>query len=337
MTSRPFTYILYPIAVFFSLIAYGQTIANDGIVASIHRYHQNVGIRSVVPFDGRFLCLDEDEKLFFVDANSSQIDSSINKYSTDYYFEKLQVINNVVVGTEGYQDKFRSYSLDLQKKKWKRYRFKKHIYPGTLIFQDDEYLISNTCSGEWGGTIYFTNKKTSKIYESECTCAVNVIKCPDYYNVTASLLHGVGFTTIFNIRDPTKLKVHRNRIPLYLSDSLKAKGISIRESYSSKGVEKLIDTLEASCAGSFKFNNSILYIIEYRPFLHSSSVWIDSIKNNKLIRLYDLTKLGLSETGYDNFSYNQIVISPFDNTDFSGFICMIYDKLELYIFDRQKK
>ncbi len=337
MASRPFTYILFPIAIFFSLIAHGQTVVNDSVVASIHRFKQNISIKSVVPFDKRFLCLDEDEKLFFVDSNSSQIDSSINKYSTDYDFEKLQVIDSVIVGTEGYQEGHKRFFLDTAKKKWRHYRAKKHIYPGDLIFQDDEYFISNTCSGEWGGTIYFANKKTSKIYESECTCAVNVIKGPNNYNVTASLSHMGGSATVFNVNDPKMLKLHLKRKPRQLLDSLKSAGFATSESNSTIGIEKLVDTVGATLAGSFRFKNSLLYLVENRPMLSPPSFWIDSIQNKKLVPIRNLNEFGIVETGYDHFNSDEVFITTFDDEHFSGFICIIKDKLNLYIFHRLKK
>jgi hypothetical protein len=333
MSNTPFTLILSLIALFISTASHAQSEINDNIVSSVHRFTLNVGIRSVVPFHNRFLCLDDKGSLFLVSQNSSQIDSSIKKSALSLDFQEIRVIDDTIVGVE----RFQSYFFDEMTKTWKQYKFKKSIYPGDLIFQDNEYYISSTCSGEWGGTIYFTNKKTGKAYESICTCAVNVIKVPKYYNVTASLAHMSGFATIFNVRNPTKLKVYRAPKTPLGSKSAKFVAIGSNESNSWTGVEKLADTIGATCAGSFKYKNALLYLVEHESFREPPSIWIDSIHNRKLVKLYNLTHFGILGTDDDCYSYNGVTITAFDNKQFSGFIYIADNKLELYIFDRFKK
>jgi len=333
MNRRYLTCFFFLTWIFYWSAANAQTPINDSVISSIHRFSLNTGVKSVVPYGNRFLCLDEGVKLFFVDPKSNQIDSSINKYSSDFNFRELQVINDTIIGIERYQ----SYFLDLLKKQWKVYKIKKYVYPGNLIFQDKDYFISKTCSGEWGGTIYFTDRKTFKTYEGECTCAVDVIKKDGYYNIAASLAHMSGFTTIFNIKNPRALKLHAIKKTNNSSKPLKIAARGSVESNSIRGMEKLADTIGGICVGSFKYKSTILYVVEYDSFKNPPSVWIDTIQKNKFVHLVNLTHFGILETGYDIFSNNGTIISPFDNKDFSGFIYIADNKMNLYIFDRLKK
>jgi hypothetical protein len=333
MSDKPSTLVLFLIAVFAINASHAQSEINDDIVSSVHRFNFNISIKSVVPFHNRFLCLDDNGILFFVSPNSGQIDSSIKKSAASFHFQEIRLINDTIVGGE----RFQSYFFDGMTKTWKLYKFKRNIYPGDLIFQDEKYFISSTCSGEWGGTIYFTNKKTGRTYESICTCAVNVIKLPKYYNVTASLSHMSGFATIFNVRNPTKLKLHRAPKTAQGSTPKRPMAVGSNESNSWYGVNKLADTVGLTCAGSFKYNNSLLYVVEHESFRERPSIWIDSIQNHKLVKLYDLTHFGILGTDDDCYSYNGVTITAFNNKQFSGFVYIANNKLELYIFDRFKK
>ena len=337
MNLKFFTFAGFISLIFYCSLTNAQPEINDGIVSSVHRFNFKTGIKSVIPYHNRFLCLNFDNNLFFVDPKTNRVDLSVNEYSSNFRFENLKVVDDTIVGEVPWG---KYYFLDTLKKLWRTYSFKKHAYPGILIFQDDDYFISKTCSGEDGGTVYFTNKTNLNIYEAACNCAVNVVKSAGYYHVTASLSHMAGFVKILRVKDPSMLKLYNNLDIWRLDEN------GYPESTSRKGTEMLVDTSEVTFAGSFKYKNSLLYIIQENVFENNdfgdlSHVSVDSIKHNKLVKLYNFKNWGVSETGFQNFSYNTTIISPFgpfdNNRRPSGFIYIDDNRLNLFIFDRQTK
>jgi len=333
MIAKLFTVFFLLISMLFGSTAYCQAPKDNNFISSVHRFKGNVEIIGVVPVAGKFLCLEESGNLFYIDPASSKIDTSINKFSKNFYFQQIKIVSDTVVAN----NRDSSYFLDRNAKGWRVYKIKNHLYLGNLIFQDSDYFISGTCSGEWGGTIYFTDKKTLKTYEGGCQCVLDVIKQKGYYNITTSLDHMAGFMSIFNVKEPRKLKRYHPPQPIEKGHPIKLRPVGSNESNSTKGMIKIVDTIGSTCDGSFRIKKSIFYIVERSSYKNPKGVWLDSIKNNKLVQMDNLTNWGITGEGYQNFSYNDIIITPFDNKNFSGFICIIKDKVDLYIFDRLNK
>lgn len=93
------------------------------------------------------------------------------------------------------------------------------------IFKDERYNIYSVCNGEFGGTIYFQNKKTKKSYEAASTCPIVVNKIDSQYYVTNS-------TSILKIQAPEKLT----------NSTLNFK--AHQGSQFTQGIETLFDTLD---------------------------------------------------------------------------------------------
>lgn len=51
----------------------------------------------------------------------------------------------------------------------------------SIFYEDEQYLVTRSCSGEWGGTVKFKNKKTGIEYSCEVTCPVSVNKLGNGY------------------------------------------------------------------------------------------------------------------------------------------------------------
>lgn len=68
------------------------------------------------------------------------------------------------------------------------------IKQDSAFFEDENYLVRKSCSGEWGGTIWFKNKVTGIEYSCEATCPVAVNKVNGKYIVTTTLAHMIGFS-----------------------------------------------------------------------------------------------------------------------------------------------
>src|SRR5690606_24452109 len=85
------------------------------------------------------------------------------------------------------------------------------------FFEDENYIVTSECRGEFGGEIYFKNKKTNVTTIGLATCPVIINKLENAYYLTTSLLHGTGFFKFSEISDPDQLTVKVND-SVYYSD-----------------------------------------------------------------------------------------------------------------------
>lgn len=158
-------------------------------------------------------------------------------------------------------------------------------YPA--FFEDDDYVVSRTCSGEWGGTIKFKNKKTGIEYACSSTCPVAVNKLFGKYIVTNTLAHLQGFSEIIEIENPSSMSLFK------ISKPRKVKGRKVRyvgddESKSVVGTRKLIDSIGILTLASFSHNEQLFHVItDFRKTMlakvqDGKFVTIDTISNKSI-------------------------------------------------------
>lgn len=76
---------------------------------------------------------------------------------------------------------------------------------GVLKYEDDNYKVYCGCVGEFGGAVYFEDKKSGNIHSTESTCPI-MIDCRDgVYYITSTLAHLSGFTSLKSIDNPQTL------------------------------------------------------------------------------------------------------------------------------------
>ena len=73
------------------------------------------------------------------------------------------------------------------------------------MFSNEAYNIYLVCNGEFGGTVYFQNKKTKKGYEAASTCPIVINRIDSEYYVTNS-------ASVLKIRDPQKTCKFKSRL-----------------------------------------------------------------------------------------------------------------------------
>lgn len=79
-----------------------------------------------------------------------------------------------------------------------------------LFYEDKEYKVFTACQGEFGGSIYFQEKRNkNSIYYLESVCPVMIQKRNDGYYILESLAHMYGSGRISFIESPKKL-IHVN-------------------------------------------------------------------------------------------------------------------------------
>ena len=155
-----------------------------------------------------------------------------------------------------------------------------------VIFEDSEYVVSKTCAGEWGGSIWFKNKKSGKVFSCSATCVKSVNKLNGKYFVSISLLHGYGSSAVLEIEDPIKMEVFNKPNPNQniTKPSYDAGDL---ESKSRKGV-KILSNLDHGelIIFSFNFNEVLCYLVKKEDgiFLSVLEIYhlLSSLNNTKL-------------------------------------------------------
>lgn len=195
-------------------------------------------------------------------------------------------------------------------------------YP--TFFEDNDYVVRKTCSGEWGGTIIFKNKKTGIEYCCGSTCPVVVNKISGKYIVTNTLAHLIGFSEIIEIENPSSMS------PFKLSKPRKSNGITIRhvgddESKSVAGTRKLVDSTGILTLASFLYKEELFHIIT-----DFSSTFLAKIHNGKFVAINKISNKSI-------WTYNPEVITTidnryivfFENKDVSGYLEILGNEISL--------
>lgn len=293
--------------------------AQSPFTKETHQYKIDTILRVTVLYKDKFYCLKADHEIFVLNIKTNLVDSSYKDDSQQLKLENLYVHKDTLFG----QSRFDNYFLS--NNGWTLLP-KKSLRPN-YIYEDDRFVVTSTCSGEWGGSLYFKDKATNQQYECACTCVIDVHKENKIYTVTASLSHMSGFANIFEIDDPLKLK-------MYDRSYLKGKKIIYKgegESKSTQGTKQLIDSVGITIAANLNYNSKNYYLTE-----KFKKVSIDTVSNKKLVPVEDLTNMGIYSYGSseNRISYDHQV-ATFGNDNETGFIDIHGgdNKLVFYIFD----
>lgn len=177
------------------------------------------------------------------------------------------------------------------------------------FFEDESYTVRKTCSGEFGGSIIFKNKKTGIEYGCAATCPVVVNKIEDKYIVTNTMNHLLGFSEVLQIDHPDAMQVFKPFQP-----PKKKKGIIVRyvgddEVHATQGSRRLLDTTRILILSSFVFKGQCYHIVaDYEK------TYISTIENKRLVHLQLVCDDRL-------FTYDPEIIRTQDNHD----IVFLYD------------
>ena len=141
-----------------------------------------------------------------------------------------------------------------------------------IIFEDDDFIVYGDCHGEWGGTVYFYEKSTSKTFFTESTCSNSIIKDSEGYQVLAHLGHGRGSTEVKSIKEPRKLSQADPR-----SIGKRLNGAALGYSDSSNAFLKKLDYYGIQLFSSFNYGGKVLYIVNLLEL-----TFIAEISDNKI-------------------------------------------------------
>lgn len=152
------------------------------------------------------------------------------------------------------------------------------------LYEDEKYVVRGTCSGEWGGSVWFTNKITGIEHSSAATCPVSVNRIGTRYYVTASLAHLSGSCEILEILYPDSMAVFKMPAPRKKKGKREYRYVGDDESKSTTGIHPLITSYETLVLGSFIVDDQLLHIVT-----KNRETFIASIKDENFQKIASIT------------------------------------------------
>lgn len=231
-------------------------------------------ITSAVYYAGHILCLQGDDKLFVLDTTLNLVDSLTAKFSK----LKIQFLHSysdtILLSTE--KDIFYLDS-GFVIKKYNNTPFK-YQFP---YFTDSTYYVYACSAGEWGGAVFFWNKKTNRTFSYPATDVQQVFKFNDEYVVSSFLAHLSGISDYLFIKDPTKMyelkdEKQKTFCNWYMEvDSIKDK--KLFDTLTPPGVKYYSDSFTTKTVTTFPYKNEL-----YSIYCTNSATILAKFKNQKL-------------------------------------------------------
>lgn len=160
--------------------------------------------------------------------------------------------------------------------------------PYGLLFQDEKYEAWNSCSGEWGGTIYFKNKDNGEIRYAQSTCAVSVNKIGDKYYISNVSTHLYERSSILEIINPEKMELSLKSPPFHPEIETRE-----YETKSNLGTKTIVDSVGVSILTSFIYKNNLYSVLKnYKNDL----ITISKVEDNKFKTVQTLDGLILNDS-----------------------------------------
>ena len=186
-----------------------------------------------------------------------------------------------------YSQEAESFKLEITSRKKSEFKadYSSFKQKSENFYEDEAYIVKDSCRGEFGGVIQFTNKETNKIYVAKATCPSSLIKMDGKYYLTTSLAHLSGFSGIYEISDPTKLT------ELNSTDSEKEKYFKKK---SDSGLKKLYKNIGGTILVSFPYENVLYFITSDRD-----GTYLTKRQDSQLVKVKTLLdyKVFTYETG----------------------------------------
>jgi len=296
-------------------------------IKDYHSYKSDTPILVTVPFLNNFYCLKYNGQVITINKKTNEEDLNYHDNSKSIALNNIYLKSDTLIGT----NKTDTYYLT-QGNNWTFLRKGIQVQP---VYEDNDYIIMSTCSGEWGGSIYLQNKSTKHIYTCNSTCTLNIIRAGTKYIVNASLPHLSGFTNVFEINDPTKLKSYNidslKKVAKYNQRKHRIGYVGENESRSRQGTIQLIDSIGILSLASFVYNSQIFYLVSN----NHGKTFITTIRNGKFATLDTLIDKDIWSYYPSCKKYDETTIYSFSNSTTSGFVAIDADKLRVYSFDQK--
>ncbi|MFY0715284.1 hypothetical protein J1D01_16600 [Seonamhaeicola sp. NFXS20] len=243
------------------------------IIKDTFEFSINGDLRKVAYFNDKYYCMFETNR----ENTSKELKKMIVLDKNGNFVEDVFVpggIQNMIY----YDIRIENDSLFLQRAQFDEENFVLGKYVADFqptetrafkIFEDEQFNVYSTCRGEWGGTVFFQDKKTNELFEGSSTCPTVVNKIGKEYFVTNYMGHMIGFASVNKISDPRKLEKSK-------WDFKRRFG-----SENQTGIEKVLDTMGFYIPTSFVSKNKLMHI-----YNDNNGTYIAEIENGKMKPIY---------------------------------------------------
>ncbi|MGH1519015.1 hypothetical protein [Chryseobacterium sp. JK1] len=209
----------------------------------------------------------------------------------------LIILLLTIVSCGNQQNKFNIETIKKDKDVTEDIEQLKKLYTPGLLYTDKNYEVWKSCSGEWGGTVYFKSKESGKIYYSKADCPISINKIGHKYYISTSTADELGGSNILEIDDPSKMEV-TYKIPVYHP------GVITREyeAHTLKGTKKIVDSTGISIMSSFVYDEQLYsFVHDYK----TGQNMISEVRNHKFHTIQKIDS--------DLFSHDPIIIQESDH------------------------
>lgn len=277
---------------------------------------------------GKFLCLTDH---FSIDSGLTEKMNQTHFEYVDMYADTLFAIN-----TRGTDSKVYYLDNDWQWQPGARLSNLK------TLFEDKSFQITSCCFGEFGGSVFFREIATNRVYSCPATCAIAVNKLGSSYFITSVLNHMDESSSIIKVDNPLELYElisgsHKNSCNWWYDLINEARRLSSSEHdiYTSmmqnfsKGTDTILDSSGVLISTSFVFADQLYHILPKENKLIIGKIQADSI-----IPVDTLLKFAPYFTRSENqFAGTRQLCSFRDaDTDASGFLTISNDTISIVTF-----
>lgn len=181
------------------------------------------------------------------------------------------------------------------------------------FYEDELYDVYATCNGEWGGTIYFKNKKTKETFEGSSTCPIVINKLANDYYVTNYMGHMVGFASVIKITDPTKLEKSEFKFNKNVGSEYK------------KGIEVLLDTMDFYISSSFVADKQLLHL-----YTENDGTYIGKLENKEMKPIFKFDFIFNAHFNQNLENGRQLLTCRFKDSERGGFLIIDGNNFQFY-------
>ena len=230
-------------------------------------------LRKVTYYNGKYFCMFQTNR-----ENTSKSFKKMVVLGKNGKFVEDVFIPKVIQDMNYYNIRIENDSLFLQRAQFDEENFVLGKYVADFqptetkafkTYEDEQFNVYSTCRGEWGGTVFFQDKKTNELYEGSSTCPIVVNKIGKEYYITNFMGHMMGFASVNKIADPRKLeKSDWNFKRRFGSENV-------------KGIEKVLDTMDFYIPTSFVIKDKLVHI-----YSDEKGTYLANIENEKMKPIY---------------------------------------------------
>jgi hypothetical protein len=230
-------------------------------------YNDHFPISFSVVYQNRIVSLFKPGKFVCHVIPNMKRDITFEKVLNTKQFQYHWLIGDKLVG----YSKGEYYYLNSDNK-WVAYKNSTPIKNQPKLFEDETYLAFCDCHGEWGGTVYFYNKTSQKVFFTEATCANTIFKEGDKYFVLSQLGHMSGSSELKEIDSPDALSQTE------LENINKSfRGQALGYSDNSGAAKKVFDYYGIQIFSAFTYQDRRIYLINW-----NEETFLAEIENNAI-------------------------------------------------------